>query len=87
MFHRRLLTKYGNPNKFNSTDNSPQINFPFHLASMTLIMWFEPAYFQKRFLPMQVLANHKRRNFSIEKGILAWKWPTGKVAFQSNFKF
>ena len=87
MFHRQFFTVCDNPNKFNSTDNSLQINVPFHLASMTLLMWFEPADFQKRFWPMQVLANRNKRNFLIEKSILGRKWTTGKATFQSNFKF
>ena len=34
-----------------------------------------------------MLANHKKRNFSIEKTTLGRKPTTGKAAFQSDFKF
>ena len=38
MFQRQLFTMCANPNKITSTDNSPQINCPFPLANMMLMI-------------------------------------------------
>ena len=68
----------GNSTKVFSTDNSPQLTNNF--------CKLEPANFEKMLLYTSV-DQPQKRNFSIKKGILGGKSTTGKVAFQSNFKF
>ena len=54
-----------------STDNSPHYNFPFNVASMTLIIFVNlNRIILKKGGFARVLANHKKSNFSVKKGIL-----------------